>query len=249
MASSSIINANDIVKSEKTEKEEVDIKSHKDIEGFAQWIDEEDARFLAMEDVYNDDTTWGNFVNDKWVIIDVYNDPETGFKGKLYREFGTYNYVFAAAGTQFTSGEDWTANIQQQFRIDTAQYEQARNLAKELVAEYEDCNLIFVGHSLGGGLASAMSRYTGVDAITFNSSALSHPEYKGNESDSKIAAYISNGDILDYVNETLLKQKVEGQVIRRDAKSSSMLNLPTVSPALGLYQAVRGIVIHCDSKL
>lgn len=249
MASSSIINAKNIVKSDKTEKEEVDIKSHKDIEGFSQWIDEEEARFLAMEDVYNDDTTWGNFVDDKWRIIDVYNDPETGFKGKLYREFGTHNYVFAAAGTQVLSGKDWTANIHQQFRIETAQYEQARDLAKKLVAEYEDCNLIFVGHSLGGGLASAMSRYTGIDAITFNSSALSHPKYKVNESNSKIAAYISNGDILDYVNETLLKQKVEGQVIRRDAGSSSMPNLPTLSPALGLYQALRGIVIHVDPKL
>ena len=244
MASSSIINAKNIVKSDKAEKEEVDIKSHKDIEGFSQWIDEEEARFFAMEDVYNDDTTWGNFVDDKWSIIDVYNDPETGFKGKLYREFGTYNYVFAAAGTQFLSGKDWTANIQQQFEIETAQYEQARDLAKKLVAKYKDCNLIFVGHSLGGGLVSAMSRYTGIDAITFNSSALS-PKYKGNALDSKIAAYISNGDILDYVNETLLRQKVEGQVIRRDAKSSSMPNLPTI----GLYQLLRGVAIHCDPKL
>lgn len=248
MSSSSIINAKDVTKSKKSEKEEIDIKSHKDIEGFSQWIEEEDARYLAMVDVYNNKTQSGDLIlNGKWNIIEVVNDPKTGFSGKLYNEVGTSNFVFASAGTTWYSPADWNANIEQQFGIDTEQYNQALSIANNLSKEYRNSNLIFVGHSLGGGLASTMSRSTGLDAITFNSSALSHT-YKGVENGSKIAAYITDGDILDYVNENLLNQKVEGQIIRRISPTSKIPNLQGI-PKTGAYQALRGILIHLDPNI
>lgn len=248
MSSSSIINAKDVTKSKKSEKEEIDIKSHKDIEGFSQWIEEEDARYLAMVDVYNNKTQSGDLIlNGKWNIIEVVNDPKTGFSGKLYNEVGTSNFVFASAGTTWYSPADWKANIEQQFGIDTEQYNQALSIANNLSKEYRNSNLIFVGHSLGGGLASTMSISTGLDAITFNSSALSHT-YKGVENGSKIAAYITDGDILDYVNENLLNQKVEGQIIRRISPTSKIPNLQGI-PKTGAYQALRGILIHCDPNI
>lgn len=249
MSSSSIINAKDVTKSKKSEKEEIDIKSHKDIEGFSQWIEEDDARYLAMVEVYNNKTKSGDLIlNGKWEIVKVMNDTNTGFSGKLYNEVGTSNYVFATAGTQVLSGKDWIANIEQQFGIDTVQYNQALSIANNLSKEYRNSNLIFVGHSLGGGLASTMSRSTGLDAITFNSSALSHTLYKGVENGSKIAAYITDGDILDYVNENLLNQKVEGQIIRRISPTSKIPNLQGI-PKTGAYQALRGILIHCDPNI
>ena len=249
MSSSSIINAKDVTKSKKSEKEEIDIKSHKDIEGFSQWIEEEDARYLAMVDVYNNKTQSGDLIlNGKWNIIEVVNDPKTGFSGKLYNEVGTSNFVFASAGTTWHSPADWYANIQQQFKHDTTQYEQALSIANKLSKKYKNDNLVFVGHSLGGGLVSTMSRSTGIDAITFNSASLSHPRYKGVENSSKIAAYITDGDILDYVNENLLNQKVEGRIIRRISPTSKIPNLQGI-PLTGAYQALRGILIHCDPNL
>jgi hypothetical protein len=249
MASSSFVDAKDIEKSDASEYEEFKIDSHKSIPGFTQWIEEEDARYLAMEDVYNDKTKAGTTLLDgKWSIAKTFNDPKTGFKGKLYNEIGTNNYVFAAAGTQILSGRDWANNIAQQFKFETPQYNQARLLADELTQQYGNKNLVFIGHSLGGGLASTMSRLTGVDAITFNASALQVPLYKGPVTNSKIAAYITDGDILDYVNESLFGQKVEGQIIRRIAPSSKLPNLDGI-PYSGIYQAIRGIKIHCDPNV
>ena len=252
MSSSSIINAKDLTKSPKSEKEEIDIKSHKDIEGFSQWIEEDDARYLAMKDVYEYKTKSGDLIlNGKWEIVEVINDTDTGFRGKLYNEVGTSNYVFAAAGTEDwwnLLAEDWRANKEQQHGKDKPQYDQAQSIAKYLSKKYRNCNLIFVGHSLGGGLASTMSRITGLDAITFNSSALKNPKYKGVENSSKIAAYITDGDILDYVNEFLFHQKVEGQIIRRISPTSKIPNLHGI-PRTGIYQAARGIFIHCDPNV
>lgn len=245
----SFINAKYVIKSNKREKEETEIKSHKDIEGFSQWIEEDDARYLAMVDVYNNKTQLGDFIlNGKWNIVKVINDPKTGFCGKLYNEVGSSNYVFAAAGTTWYSVPDWQANIYQQLKLDTKQYDQALSIAKNLVIEYRNCNIVFVGHSLGGGLASAMSRNTGLDAITFNSAALCNPLYKGVENSSKIAAYITDGDVLDYVNEILLDQKVEGQIIRRISPTSKMPDCRGI-PGTGAYQALRGILIHIDPNI
>ena len=65
--------------------------------------------------------------------------------------------------------------------------------------------------------------------------------------DSKIVAYISDGDILDYANEVLLKQKIEGVIISRSVSASKLPNLQGI-PFTGIYQAIRGIKAHTDYK-
>lgn len=232
----SFVEARDAKKSKKSEREDTKVRSHKDIEGFEQWVDFEDAEALAS-DSYKDITGVGDVVNG-WTIIESYDNKESGFKAKLYEKNG--NYVFATAGTNPLSGKDWINNVRQQFGK-AGQYEESVKIAKHLAEKYK--NLIFVGHSLGGGLASANSRATGHNAITFNSSALSDFYKKGKE--SKIAAYISDGDVLDYVNEVLLRQKVEGEIIKREVSHSNLPNLQGI-PLTGLYQLLRGIKIHTD---
>lgn len=235
MGTSSFIDAKAPSKKNKAEREDTGISSHKDIEGFVQWIDEDEAANLA-HDAYNMD----RMPVDGWNVVEVYDDKSSGFRAKLYEKNG--NYAFVTAGTNAKSGRDWRTNIKQQLGMETTQYEQSTTIAKDLAKKYD--NLVFIGHSLGGGLASANSRATGVDAISFNSSALSS-RYNNNLYNSKVAAYISNGDILDYVNEVLLRQRPEGEIIRRDVASSKWPNFQGI-PGSGLYQVIRGIKIHTD---
>ncbi len=224
--------------SKRKENEDSGVKSHKDIEGFEDWIDEKDAADLAA-DAYKD-TKVGETVNG-WTIVDSYDEKATGFQAKLYEKNG--KYVFATAGTNPRSGKDWLNNIAQQFGRRSKQYDRSIELAQMYSQKYD--NLIFVGHSLGGGLASANSRATGCSAITFNAAALSSRYNYGLS--SKIAAYISDGDILDYVNEVLLHQSVEGNIIRRSVSASKLPNLQGI-PLTGIYQAIRGVKAHTDYK-
>jgi hypothetical protein len=59
----------------------------------------------------------------------------------------------------------------------TDQYSAAMKLADQFVSEYGEgsgnTNLEFVGHSLGGGLATAASAVTGIRATTFNPAGVS----------------------------------------------------------------------------
>lgn len=243
--SCSNVGANIVKKNRSKEREDSGVSSHKDIEGFVQWIDEEDARQMAMIDVYDEKRGVGSTVNG-WKVIRVDKDPSSGYLAKLYEKDGHFAYV--TAGTDITSGQDIIADISQQFGFETKQYEQSIGYAQKLKEQYGN-NLVFVGHSLGGGLASANSRATGIDAITFNSAALSdrYRNYKGKGYiDSNIAAYINDGDFLDYTNEVLFGQKVEGKIIRRSVPSSKLPNLQGI-PYTGIYQLRRGVIIHMDA--
>lgn len=233
------------------EREDSGIKSHKEIDGFEQWISETDAADLAA-DAYSDKGV-GEIVNG-WTIKESIDDKSTGFKAKLYEKDG--KYIFSTAGTDPLSGKDWATNFGQQLSgnkwtnkfaqfvgWNTDQYDQSVSKAKEYAEKYKN-NLVFVGHSLGGGLASANSRATGCSAITFNAAALSS-KYNTGFMESKIVAYISDGDILDYTNEVILRQKAEGVIIRRSVSASKMPNLQGV-PYTGLYQAIRGVMAHGD---
>lgn len=234
--SKSTIGATSATTSKRKEKEDFFIKSHKDIEGFEQWIDESEAAELAADAYEN--TPVGTTLKNGWTIVDSY-DEKTGFKAKLYEKDG--KYIFATAGTNPLSVKDWANNIAQQFGWNAEQYNRSKELAKMYSEKYE--NLVFVGHSLGGGLASANSRATGCSAITFNAAALSK-KYNENMK-SKIAAYISDGDILDYVNEVLLRQNVEGTIIRRSVSASKLPDLQLI-PYTGIYQVLRGVMAHTD---
>jgi hypothetical protein len=119
-------------------------------------------------------------------------DPKKGFAAGLYLG-PDGKYYLAMRGTQPTSGANWWANFKQALGFKTPQYEQAVRLA-QLVYEKLDGNVVFVGHSLGGGLASAASYATGGSAITFNAAGLSGRYATGDPGD--IRAHYISGDIL-----------------------------------------------------
>ena len=108
-------------------------------------------------------------------------DPESGLQAAVYIDQDG-NHVLAFAGSEFSRaalGTDWTqGNLAQAEGMVGPQYEKAMNLGialqQGLQANGHDGSLVITGHSLGGGLASAVSVATGAPAVTFNASGL-HP--------------------------------------------------------------------------
>jgi hypothetical protein len=86
------------------------------------------------------------------------------------------------------------------------------------------------GHSLGGGLAAANSKATGVDAYTFNAAGLSE-ETKNNPDlvlnfYSKIDAYVVQGEIVSAAQGTI-GLKADGTIHVLPATYSPMIDLRT----------------------
>jgi RHS repeat-associated protein len=136
----------------------------------------------------------GSYADDGAGFADVGVDYNSrgGFSSSLYLgEDGVYYHAFR--GTQPTSGANWWANIKQALGFRSVQYDQAVDLARE-VYRATGGNVVFVGHSLGGGLASAAAYATGGNAITFNAAGLSS-RYRVGDPGSIRAHYI-RGDIL-----------------------------------------------------
>jgi pimeloyl-ACP methyl ester carboxylesterase len=124
-------------------------------------------------------------------FIPGYIDDIQGFGATADWIGGTLYVGFR--GTSVTSWQDWKANAMQALGFKTYQYERALQIADAAHA-YSGGNVIFVGHSLGGGLASAAAHRTGGRAITFNAAGLSN-RYKGNRN-PLIHAEFAGGDVL-----------------------------------------------------
>ncbi len=100
-------------------------------------------------------------------------DPSTGFRAAIYQN-PQGQYVVAYAGTDPSEFPDIKADATQAFGLDTKQYNQAISLAKKAEVAFGDGNVVFTGHSLGGGLASAAALATDASAVTFNAAGLSN---------------------------------------------------------------------------
>lgn len=112
----------------------------------------------------------GNRVNIDPASLD---DPSTGFRAAIYQN-PQGQYVVAYAGTDPSEIPDLKADASQAFGLGAKQYNQAISLAKKAEVAFGDGNVVFTGHSLGGGLASAAALATDASAVTFNSAGLSN---------------------------------------------------------------------------
>jgi hypothetical protein len=94
-----------------------------------------------------------------------------GFRAAVYRD-PDGNYVVAFAGTD--DREDLLDDSVQTFGLRSKQYDEAIRIAKEWKekADKEGKTIEFVGHSLGGGLASAAAIVTGEKATVFNAAGV-----------------------------------------------------------------------------
>ncbi len=129
---------------------------------------------------------------------------EGSFHAEVFYDKERDEYIVTFAGTDFTSVGDWMNNLEQELGFSSFQYEKAAQLARLLVSNSPGANFSFVGHSLGGGLATAAAAAVGRGATVFNPAALDSEsaaglgvDYENAQNNTQI--YSVNGEILSDV--------------------------------------------------
>lgn len=114
-----------------------------------------------------------------WIPDEDVRNERTGFHAASYINETCKEKVIAFEGTMMSLAAwantlaDWANNIAQVVFARSAQYSQAMALAQKAQQNVSsETQLKFVGHSLGGGLASAASIVTGAPAVTFNAAGV-----------------------------------------------------------------------------
>lgn len=167
-----------------------------------------------------------------------FNDKETGLVSRLFVRIngGNKEYVYVTAGTNPICIEDWKNNIQQLYG-GSVQYKQALDNAKIIanIANAENAQLYFVGHSLGGGLAINNALHTGCKAIVFNPAGVSKFTTNGivpvrNEENEQIICFIATNDILNWFQDTSQKSDGMKLVIPAAIGKRYYLHAENVSP-------------------
>lgn len=117
-------------------------------------------------------------------------------------------YVVVFKGTSPDSTEDWQNNFRQGLNADSDYYRKAVGIGRKVGRSVQNPpipKVSFSGHSLGGGLASAAAKASGLPANTFNAAGLNPAtvaRYGGKPSDAAdIRAYHVPGDPLTGANE------------------------------------------------
>lgn len=102
---------------------------------------------------------------------EMLEQPGSSFRARVYAtgEGDATQYVIAFRGTQ--GSEDWKNNVQQALGLNSESYAKALEIGRQIARGDEP--VMFTGHSLGGGLASAAAVASGREADTFNAAGLS----------------------------------------------------------------------------
>ncbi|MBX3707646.1 MAG: VCBS repeat-containing protein [Pseudomonadales bacterium] len=122
----------------------------------------------------------------------AFGTSESGIKWSAYQADGGGVVRVGFAGTNGLS--DLDDNVRNAAGLRSTQYREARQIAQALAAE-RGGNIVFVGHSLGGGLAAAASAATGLPAVTFQAASTSSAAFTGGDP-GLIRAYYTRSDIL-----------------------------------------------------
>lgn len=144
--------------------------------------------------------------------------------------------VFDEGGKQVTresAPEDWMNNGRQGLGLESDYYTRAMSLATAVNQSSIRNNFEIVGHSLGGGMASAGSAITGVPATTFNAAGL-HQATAQRYADQ-------NGLSVHNPNQTVVAYQVTGEVLTDVQTSIDRMN--------GLRRAELGRVANQTSEL
>jgi len=168
-------------------------------------------------------TGWNNISNDPEALAkygltpDDLKIPDSNFSAQVYEPdpavFGdNMKPAVAFKGTQ--NMEDWGNNASQAFNADSPYYRQAVNIGS--LVNRQGADVVFTGHSLGGGMASAASSASGLPGYTFNAAGLNAntvTHYGGAAHDSNISAYRVSGEILTALQEQSVGSTIVGALL------------------------------------
>ncbi|MDC9821171.1 PAAR domain-containing protein [Pectobacterium polonicum] len=101
-------------------------------------------------------------------------DKKTGFGSALFKSAinGETMLTYRGTNNAVTGVKDWLTNATQGMGFESAQYKQAMDLATQVKDLMPNPPPVIVGHSLGGGLASAAVSVTKLPGYTFNAAGL-----------------------------------------------------------------------------
>lgn len=152
---------------------------------------------------------------------DMLTPPDSEFRAAVFRKDGTGDYSIAYKGT--TSKADWLQNLSQGSTGYADYYKRATEIGNRAASRigYNDVSSVkFVGHSLGGGLASAAAHATGQPATTFNAAGL-HLFNRNIFSPPPIDAVRVRGEILTTVQSAIpIAPGAVGKAYRLDPPSN-----------------------------
>ncbi|EEA03314.1 hypothetical protein BH160DRAFT_1340 [Burkholderia sp. H160] len=143
----------------------------------------------------------------------------SNFRVQVYKPdpavFGTdMKPTIVFQGTDPTSWSDWANNAEQGMGADSPYYKRAVKIGQNLAIKGADVNI--AGHSLGGGMASAASRASGLPTDTFNAAGLNPgtvAKYGATPIASQIQAFRVDGEVLTSLQESAaLKGKIPAAV-------------------------------------
>lgn len=126
---------------------------------------------------------------------------DSPFKAEIFEKDGPdgNEYVVAFRGTRPSELVDWKNNLQQGAGLESDMYNRAKALGEVVCQGAADigAKVSFVGHSLGGGLASAAAVLTGSSATTYNAAGLNAHTVGGYPAiGPMVDAYYVPGEIL-----------------------------------------------------
>lgn len=147
-------------------------------------------------------------------LIKIHNNDKSGFRAGVFVDATGQNAVASFAGTDSSSFggflSDMKANFLQAFGFKSEQYSEAKQLAINLERKYSSVR--FVGHSLGGGLATAAAYTTGGRATIFNAAGVNAKTISSNGYSPIITHYYSGYDGIQVLN-LISPTSVPGQQI------------------------------------
>lgn len=134
-------------------------------------------------------------------LAEIHDNKDSGFRAGVFID-SAGNAVVSFAGTDSSSFggflSDMKANLLQSFGFESAQYSSAKQLAMDVSREYSSVR--FVGHSLGGGLATAAAYTTGGRATVFNAAGVHANTIRGSGYSPIITHYYSGYDGIQALN-------------------------------------------------
>ncbi|MFQ2277025.1 phospholipase, partial [Aeromonas hydrophila] len=156
----------------------------------------------------------------------VFTSKESGFGAALFKSSINNETMLTYRGTNnpVTGKMDWMTNIAQGLvGAETKQYNQAMDLARQVkrTVASPSSPLVVVGHSLGGGLASAGVGTTGLPGYTFNAAGL-HTNTVSRK----------GGLPLDKIGDLMTTQAVDGEVLTM-GQGVGKLAVPTLFAGIG----------------